>query len=222
MLIFVEELDLEIFTIVHGTDSTMACGSSTIVRGTNSTIARESSTIVRGTDSTMTRENSASPEDFLPKVACRISVKKNGTMIQSAKQLQIDLNVDYTRFMCTLWDNVYKKAQAEYDLFDINCKIKYAWISKKRILNGFKQKPVLANECADLQDRSDYEALQQEIRASSNKKRMGETINDMLLYINASVTVTINSAVIESRESENAAGENDAELHEIRGVVIVS
>jgi len=51
---------------------------------------------------------------------------------------------------------------------------------------------------------------------------MGETINDMLLYINASMTVTIKSAEIESRELENAAGENDAELHEIRGAVIVS
>jgi hypothetical protein len=163
---------------------------------------------------------SPTPEEILPKVQCRIFVRKNGKAINATKQFQIDLNVDYPEFLDVLYTNIYKKAEAEYDPFDdqSTISIKYAWIPKKRILNGSKQKPIHPTECIDLDDTSDYASLLQDIRVTSDKKKAGETINDMLLYIHASMT--IDSTAHRSR-NENTDGENDAE-EEIRRAVILS
>ena len=65
---------------------------------------------------------------------------------------------------------------------------KRSWTQKKRVMaNNPKQKPLSTNEFTDLNDKSDYDALQQEVRATSHRRKSGETIDEMVLSIDTSV-----------------------------------
>ena len=152
-----------------------------------------------------TPARSPSLDEFLPKVACRVTVRKNGRSVGSAKQFQLDVNVDYDMFKHKLYDTIHKKAAIEYDAFGFheNISLKYAWTQKKRVMgNNPKQKPLNANEFMDLDDESDYDALQQEVRATSYRRKSGETIDDMVLSVHASV-------VMESMVSNHSVGQAD-------------
>ena len=154
-----------------------------------------------------TPARSPSPDEFLPKVACCVTVRKNGRSVGSPKQFQLDVNVEYDMFKHKLYDTIHKKAAIEYDAFGFheNISLKYAWTQKKRVMaNNPKQKPLSANEFTDLDDESDYDALQQEVRATSHRRKSGETIDDMVLSIHASV-------VLESTASNHFVGHNEAD-----------
>lgn len=139
-----------------------------------------------------TRSLSPSAEAFIPKVAVSLFVKKNGKQVGSAKRLQVDVNKDYDHFKEELYQQIFKKADANYDPWDVgpNVSIKYLWTAKKRLtsING-KKVTIRPEDCADFDDEGDYEALLQEIRQSNNAKKAGERIDAMILYVQACLVV---------------------------------
>ena len=169
-------------------------------------INREKSPIVQPSSP----PRSPTPEEFLPKVACRMFVKKNGKHVGTAKQLQLDLNQSYeVAIKQKLYQQIFKKADAFYDPFlEPNLSIKYAWISKKRLAsNTTKKQAIQPHDCTDLDEESDYDALLQEVRQSSTSKRQGERIEDMVLWMQASLVIDgESSARIISDSEEVTAG----------------
>jgi len=84
----------------------------------------------------------------------------------------LDFNLDYKEFGNVLYPLLYQKAGEVYDPMGFertNLKLKYAWLTKARLAN-VSQKPLQQNDYLDLDDASDYIALQLDLQTKFSKR----------------------------------------------------
>jgi hypothetical protein len=84
--------------------------------------------------------------------------------------------------------------------------IQYYYIWKKKEVVAKKNNGLLMSECISLDDESDYEALQHEIRATFMTKK--NSLDDMLLYILAIATIINNPYGVTRETTENGGFED--------------
>jgi hypothetical protein len=84
----------------------------------------------------------------------------------------LDFNLDYKDFGDVLYPMLYQKAGEVYDPMGFertNLKLKYAWLTKARLAN-VSQKPLQQNDYLDLDDASDYTALQLDLQTKHSQR----------------------------------------------------
>lgn len=84
----------------------------------------------------------------------------------------LDFNLEYKDFGDVLYPLLYQKAGEVYDPMGFertNLKLKYAWLTKARLAN-VSQKPLQQNDYLDLDDASDYTALQLDLQTKFSQR----------------------------------------------------
>jgi len=148
------------------------------------------------------------PEEYLPKLSTRLSIKYNGKQLPSIKVVALDFNLDYDDFNDDLFPVIYQKAGETYDPMAFEreyLKLKYAWISKVQFAT-LSKKPLLPHEYCDLDDASDYLALQLELQTkSAHRSRRGSEGPDSYFQIHATI---IKASVLASPRTQLADAGN--------------
>jgi hypothetical protein len=136
------------------------------------------------------------PDDFLPKISTRLTVKCSGTTMQTTKIVSLDFNLDYDEFNEILLPLIHAKAGETYDPMNFDpasLSLKYSIIPTARITT-LSKKPLLLSDYCDFDDDLDYGVLQDEIR---NLLSRGCRSSDHL----GKNTLTMHATLIKSSDS---------------------
>jgi hypothetical protein len=136
------------------------------------------------------------PDDFLPKISTRLTVKCSGTTMQTTKIVSLDFNLDFDEFNEILLPLIHAKAGETYDPINFNpasLSLKYSIIPTARITT-LSKKPLHLSDYCDLDDDLDYNVLQGEIK---NLLSQGRRSSDHL----GKNTLTMHATLIKSSDS---------------------
>jgi hypothetical protein len=148
------------------------------------------------------------PDQYLPMVSIRILIKCNGTPAPTTKMLKVDFNDTYNNFYQAIIPKIYAKAGEVYDQMSFdpqNITLKYALITNTRAAS-LSKKPLQLNEYCDLDDASDFEALQLEMRRlhSVGQQRRGasDSLDNRTLQFHATL-IKPNRTQLESSDNDS-------------------
>jgi len=130
--------------------------------------------------------------------------------------LTVDFNDTYNNFSQAIIPKIYSKAGEVYDPMALDPKhitLKYALIHNSRTAT-LSKKPLQLNEYTDLDDGSDYEALQLEMRklhaVSQNQRRgSGDGLENRTLHLHATLVKPNRGRLSENDSSDGSSSKKN-------------
>jgi len=152
-------------------------------------------------------------DQCLPTISVRIIINCNGMQVPSAKMIKVNFNDTYDNFYQAIIPKLYSKTGEAYDLMTFDRKLvtlKYALITNTRAIS-LSKKPLQLHEYCDLNDDSDYEALQLKMRrlhevSQNQRRRSNDGLNNRSLQFHATLVKPNRGQLSESNSSGGSNG----------------